>query len=158
MIWPLSIVTSLFTQGNKSLPPKMDSAVVDATHNAASASFRLPDFSTFLTHITDATAAAWPSEPRTEYQKVKVLLMSWENDDLEIETEIKPLASVFQGLYQFDTETWKIPLRRSGAELSRKIASTIRTEGQQGNLVIFYYGGHARANEHVAGRPIWFAK
>ncbi|KAK0624106.1 hypothetical protein B0T14DRAFT_428332 [Immersiella caudata] len=129
----------------------------DATHDTTSASFCLPDFSTFLAHITDATKAAWLEKPHIEYKKVKVLMMSWENDDLEVETEMKPLASVFQGLYQFDTETWRIPLKRSGAELSRKIANVVRTEGQQGNLIIFYYGGHAKANEHVAGRPIWFA-
>ncbi|KAK4449006.1 hypothetical protein QBC34DRAFT_380855 [Podospora aff. communis PSN243] len=134
----------------------MDTAT-DTTHDTASASFRLPDFSTFLTHVTDATKAAWPEKLQTEYKKVKVLMMSWENDDLEVETEMKPLASVFQGLYQFDTEIWRIPLRRSGAELSRKIANVVRTEGQHGNLIIFYYGGHAKANEHVAGRPVWFA-
>lgn len=84
--------------------------------------------------------------------------MSWEKDDLDTDTEIACLASIFQGLYHYDTESWKIPLRRSAAELSRKIASVIEADGKDGNLIIFCYTGHARASEHLDGRPVWFAK
>ena len=159
MFWPLSIVTSPLTQrpGITNETPKMDSTAL-RTHGTQSPSSNLPDFPTLLSHLSDAANAAWPSQPPAQYSRVKVLLMSWENDDLEFGEELKPLAALFEGQYHFDTETWKIPLRRSAAELSRKIASIVRTDGQAGTLLVFYYGGHARANDHVGGRPIWFAK
>lgn len=84
--------------------------------------------------------------------------MSWEKDDLDVENDIKPLASIFQGLCHFDTEVWKIPIRRSAAELSSKIASIIEADGREENLIILYYGGHARPNDQAGGRPVWFAK
>ncbi|KAK1751401.1 hypothetical protein QBC47DRAFT_464121 [Echria macrotheca] len=117
----------------------------------------LPNLSSLLSHLTGAVNAAWPTTPRPVYKKVKVLLMSWEKDDLDIDSEIKPLASLFQGLYRFETETWKIPIRRSAAELTRKVGSIVETDGKEGNLLVFYYGGHARANEQAAGRPVWVA-
>lgn len=110
-----------------------------------------------MKQLAEASSAAWPATP-APYNKVKVFLMSWEKDDLDTDTELACLASIFQGLYHYDTESWKIPLRRSAAELSRKIASVIEADGKEGNLIIFYYTGHARANEHLDGRPVWFAK
>ncbi|KAK0738689.1 hypothetical protein B0T18DRAFT_333187, partial [Schizothecium vesticola] len=126
------------------------------TSSAPSAPARLPDLPTLTKKLAEASSAAWPATP-TPYNKVKVFLMSWEKDDLDTDTELACLASIFQGLYHFDTESWKIPLRRSAAELSRKIASVIEADGKDGNLIIFYYTGHARANEHPDGRPVWFA-
>ena len=84
--------------------------------------------------------------------------MSWEKDDSDVDAEIRPLESVFRGLYHYDTECWKIPSKRSAFELSRKIADLVDANGQEGNLLILYYGGHARPNENPGGSPVWVAK
>lgn len=127
------------------------------THDTASAGFHIADFSSFLALLTDAVSAAWPDRVPTRYRKVRVLLLSWEKDDADFDAEIRPLESVFAGLYHYDTECWKIPSRRSAFELSRKIADLVDADGHDGNLLIVYYGGHARPSEQPNGSPVWAA-
>ncbi|KAK1828803.1 hypothetical protein QBC39DRAFT_415772 [Podospora conica] len=155
LIWgaPM-IVSSWITQGTSASPS--DTMTATPTPSAPPAPPRLPDLPTLTKQLGEAASAACPATP-TPYNKVKVFLMSWEKDDLDTDTELACLASIFQGLYHFDTESWKIPLRRSAGELSRKIASVIDADGKDGNLIIFYYTGHSRPNEHPDGRPVWFA-
>jgi hypothetical protein len=135
----------------------MDS-VTAATHNSSSAGFQMADFSSYLSHLTDAVSAAWPDGVATRYRNVKVLLMSWDRDSLDFQDQVKSLESVFRGLYHYDTEYWKIPSRRSAVELSRKVANLVDAHGQEGNLLILYYGGHARPSEQSGGSPVWAAK
>lgn len=136
----------------------MDSSITAPTHDTSSAAFHIPDFSSLLSHLTDAVSAAWPDRFNARYRKVKVLLMSWEKDDLGVEAEIRQLESVFSGLYHYDTETWKIPSKRPAVDLSRKIADLVDAYDREGNLLILYYGGHARPNEQPGGSPVWQAK
>ncbi|KAK4236851.1 hypothetical protein C8A03DRAFT_16533 [Achaetomium macrosporum] len=136
----------------------MDSAVkMLTTHDTSSAGFTISDFSTFLSHLTDAVSAAWPDRVAARYRRVKALLMSWDRDDLDVESEIRHLESVFKGLYHYDTECWKIPSRRTAVELSRKVADLVDSFGREGNLLILYYGGHARPSEQAGGSPVWVA-
>ncbi|KAL2017772.1 hypothetical protein VTK56DRAFT_1690 [Thermocarpiscus australiensis] len=135
----------------------MNPSISAGTNYASSAAFHLTDFSTLLSYLTDAASAAWADKYATRYRYVKVLLMSWEKDDLDVEVEIGPLESVFRGLYHYDTERWKIPSRRPTVEVSRKVADLVETHGREGNLLIFYYGGHARPNEQPGGSPVWVA-
>lgn len=137
----------------------MDTSTITAlTHDTSSAAFHIADFSSLLSHLTDAVAAAWPDRLTARYGKVKVLLMSWERDDLGVEAEIRPLEAVLRGLYHYDTEMWKIPSKRPAVELSRKIADLVDAYGREGNLLIFYYAGHARPSEQPGGGPVWAAK
>ncbi|KAK3296438.1 uncharacterized protein B0H64DRAFT_417841 [Chaetomium fimeti] len=133
------------------------SSIKTTTHDTSSAGFHMADFSSFLSQLTDAVSAAWPDRFATRYRKVKVLLMSWDKDDLGLETEVRNLESVFRGLYHYDTEYWKIPSRRSAVEVSRKVADLVDAHGQEGNLLILYYGGHARPSEQPGGSPVWAA-
>ncbi|KAL2123705.1 hypothetical protein VTJ04DRAFT_70 [Mycothermus thermophilus] len=107
----------------------------------------------------NAVSAAWPnstSVPR--YRHVKVVLMSWDkDDDPQIQEDVRALDAVFRGLYHYDTEMWKIPSRRSAVELSRKVADTLDAHGREGNLIIFYYAGHARVNNTDQGSIIVWA-
>ncbi|KAK3339728.1 hypothetical protein B0T25DRAFT_618264 [Lasiosphaeria hispida] len=150
--WPVSVISNLFTQ----TAAEMDSA--SATHDTSKASFHLPDLPSLLSHLNGAIAAAWPQETPTPYKRVKVLLMSWDQSDLDIEAELTPLVSVLQGLYHYDTESWKIPSRRSAAELSRKVSDLVTEYNQEGSLLIFYYLGHSKPSEQAGGSPVWFAK
>jgi hypothetical protein len=118
----------------------------------------MADFSTFLSHLTDAASAAWPDRFAARYSKVKVLLMSWDKDDIGVEQEVRNLEAVFRGLYHYETEYWKIPSRRPAVELSRKVADLVDAHGQEGNLLILYYGGHTRSSEQPGGSPVWAAR
>lgn len=154
----LLILLSLSVQVVNSQGLNMVSTLKTTTHDASLAGFHMADFSSFLSHLTDAVTAAWPDRFTMRYRKVKVLLMSWDRDDLEVEPEARKLESVFRGLYHYDTEYWKIPSRRSAVELSRKVADLVDEHGQEGNLLILYYGGHARPSEQPGGSPVWAAK
>ncbi|KAK4154901.1 hypothetical protein C8A00DRAFT_32256 [Chaetomidium leptoderma] len=135
----------------------MEASIRAATHDTALAAFHTADFSSFLSHLTDAVSAAWPDRLGARYKKVKVLLLSWDQDDLDVEPQVRNLESVFGGLYHYDTEYWKIPSRRSAVELSRKVADLADAHGQEGNLLILYYGGHARPSDQAGGSPVWAA-
>ncbi|KAL2158162.1 hypothetical protein VTH06DRAFT_4730 [Thermothelomyces fergusii] len=135
----------------------MASSMKMTTHDTSSAGFHMADFSSFLSYLSDAVTAAWPDRFATRYRKVKVLLMSWERDDLGVEPEARKLEAVFRGLYHYDTEFWKIPSRRSAVELSRKVADLVDEHGREGNLLILYYAGHARPSEQPGGSPVWAA-
>ena len=118
----------------------------------------MSDFSSLLSHLTDAASAAWPDKFAARYKKVKVLLMSWDKEDTGVEPEVRNLEAVFRGLYHYDTEYWRIPSRRSAVELSRKVADLVDEHGREGNLLILYYGGHARSSEQAGGGPVWAAR
>lgn len=152
------ILWSLFAQLVRSQHLIMDSSIGAVTHNTSSAGFHMADFSSFLSHLTDAVSAAWPDRFATRYRNVKVLLMGWDKDDLNLQDQVRSLESVFRGLYHYDTEYWKIPSRRSSVELSRKVANLVDAHGQEGNLLILYYGGHARPSEQPGGSPVWAAR
>jgi hypothetical protein len=151
------IIFSLFARFVLS-QPAMESSITSPTHDTSSAGYCIPDFSSLLSHLTDAVSAAWPDRYGARYKQVKVLLMSWEKDDLGVEAELRPLEAVFRGLYHYDTEIWTIPSKRPAPGLSRKIAELVDTYGQEGNLIILYYGGHARPNEQPGGSAVWVAK
>ncbi|KAL2130282.1 hypothetical protein VTI74DRAFT_6676 [Chaetomium olivicolor] len=127
------------------------------THDISSAGFHIPDFTSFLSHLTDAVSAAWPDKFATRYKKVKVLLMSWDKDDLGLEPDIRQLESVFRGLYHYDAEYWKIPSKRTVVEVSRKVADLGDAHGQEGNLLIVYYGGQTRPSDQAGGSVVWAA-
>lgn len=43
------------------------------------------------------------------YTRVTVLMLRWEDDDLDVEEEIFNLDAVFRRRFGFDTEVWCIP-------------------------------------------------
>ena len=49
-----------------------------------------------------------PSCEKARYDHVEVLLLRWEDDELQVEWELNDLAKVL-GDYGFHTETWLIP-------------------------------------------------
>ncbi|KAK0609669.1 hypothetical protein B0T17DRAFT_593977 [Bombardia bombarda] len=126
-------------------------------HKEKAAGFHLPDFEALLVLLRDAVNAAWPTRSKKRYTKVKVLLISWDKDDLGVSSEIAALKSVFEGLYHYEVEGWKIPSIQAPILLAQKIANLLQTEGEKGNLIILYYAGHARPNEQPGGSPVWVA-
>ncbi|KAK3313608.1 hypothetical protein B0H66DRAFT_566617 [Apodospora peruviana] len=153
----IALLTTQTNLPQPSIPTTMDPTVTTTTHDTSAAAYHIPTFSHLVSQLNDAVEATWPERPSATYTRVKVLLMSWEKDDLGVESETQALSSIFQGLYNYDVESWKIPSRRPAIELSRKIADLIDTYGREGNLLIFYYGGHARPNEQAGGSPVWVA-
>ena len=92
-----------------------------------------------------AANQALPSRGPTRYKEVKVLLVRWEEDDLDVDWELQDLSKVL-GAYGFDTETWLIPTDSAHLKMMQKASDFIRAFGGENTLFIVYYGGHAYVN------------
>ena len=57
----------------------------------------------------EESARTRPSRPKSPYSNVDVLLLQWEGDDLEVDSEIKELDRVFAASCHFTTHRWSIP-------------------------------------------------
>lgn len=92
--------------------------------------------------------------PRSKYNNVYVLLLSWADDDLGVIEELEKLNKLFRDTFNFTTRTWTIPSEEPEHELMREIMN-FRKGKIRGDLIILYYGGHAGGNPQEC---IWAAK
>jgi hypothetical protein len=111
-----------------------------------------------LSQLDFAVKAAWTSRHQPKYVDVKVLLMSWESDDLGVQVEIDILESVFREVYRYHVKAWKIPDILPGRQANFEVKTFVDQGGNSDNLLIVYYAGHAMPNPEHSGLPIWFAK
>jgi hypothetical protein len=89
-----------------------------------------------------AVKAVWPKRHDIRYSQVHVLLVSWEDDDLGVATEIKGLRHVFRDRYHFQVQGYRIPSAKPDRALYRRVLEFLDLDGE-GTLLIFYYAGHA---------------
>ena len=92
-------------------------------------------------------------EPRL-YANVHVLLLQWEEDDLNVRSERERLQTVFAA-YGFKTETWLIPSDKSYRRLTVKLSEFVDKYEDEKGLMIVYYGGHATINSHRQSTWSW---
>ena len=92
----------------------------------------------------------------TLYTAVHVLLLRWLDDDLEVQTEISKLQSVFANDFFFQVEQWQIPSMNPTRALQTKLYSFQEAHQDEKELLIVYYGGHGDADTR-RGRSIWRA-
>lgn len=125
---------------NKQLPhPK--------THDISLIDYHVKDVKEFGETVTAAAAAAFPNRGRSRYREVHVLLLSWEEDNLGVIGELTELQTVFKDMYRFDTETWKIPNRKSHNSLVSRMTRFLDDFEADDNLLVVYYGGHGGMND-----------
>jgi hypothetical protein len=125
---------------SNSTPPPPTAAEIDRWHYHT-------EMKRFGDSLQAATNAVFPNERRSRYSNVSVLMISWEDEDprLPVSLEMEKLKRVFQDLYQFHTEHWKIPDQNSHHKLAKKIVDFVEpTEQSATHLKIIYYAGHAR--------------
>ena len=103
--------------------------------------------------MEQATQDAFPNADKSRYSAVSVLLLSWEDDDLQVIIEVKRLRRVFEELYGFSTDQWSIPSSDSHGEMQDRLRAFITTHGKEDALLIVYYGGHGYLDENRL--PIW---
>ncbi|MCJ1382965.1 hypothetical protein MMC17_006078 [Xylographa soralifera] len=94
-------------------------------------------------HDIEAALKAYLPSGQKRYQRVTVLLTSWNNAPAN-EEEIDALEKVFRNIYNFETENYRIPVTPlAPRELYFKVSDTLRSIDGKNDLFIFYYGGHA---------------
>ena len=120
------------------------------THDVSSVNFHVRDLETFGNTLTRATAAAFPTTvpwERYRYEQVHVLLLSWEEDLLGVSEEVAALRDIFQRTYNYDTEEWQIPSKRSHNSLVERVAGFLAAYEDKTALLIVYYAGHGRLSD-----------
>ena len=95
-----------------------------------------------------------PVSPQ-QYKSVSVILLSWKDDSLGAESEIRDLHTIFHDLYHYQIEQFYIPSIRPQQRLAVQVNNFILNHGELGNLLIIYYRGHL-AHDHKAD-SIWTA-
>jgi hypothetical protein len=126
------------------------------THDTSFTGEHIPRIETFAEDLQAAVNAVWPSRGRGRYNEVHVLLLSWEEDNLGVESEIQRLGGVFSNLYRFDVQEFKIPHKTPGKVTTTEVSKFLENDGPE-SLLIVYYAGHARLSHRASDPPIWAA-
>lgn len=100
-----------------------------------------------------AFVGACPKAGPSRYCDVHVLLLSWEDDDSGLISEINDLEDLFRHVYRYNTNQWRIPSTNSPIALARRILRSIDEAGTSDTLLIVYYGGHGFIN--VDRKCVW---
>lgn len=122
-------------------------SVQERTHDISLAGQHVKDLDALATTLNQALSAAFPRPSGSRYSDVSVLLLSWENDDLGVATEISELDSVFRTVYRYRTDQWRIPSIQPHIALLRRILDSVIESASSDRLLIVYYGGHGYMNE-----------
>jgi hypothetical protein len=107
-------------------------------------------------------------ENLNRYSYVKVLIVYWEHGDHPgFQTEGNDLSRIFQGIFNYDVETFAIPSVSSQLRLDSHMSGVLlKAEDEARNtgglsLLIIYYGGHGDRNDDQhkgeERRSVWAA-
>ena len=104
-----------------------------------------------------AADRAFPNQGRsqTRYKDVFVLLLRWEDDEMDVDWELHDLNNVFMK-YGFNTERWLIPTKNPHLKLMSKAIEIVEQHNDQDDLVIIYYAGHALINNARQATWSWY--
>ncbi|KAL8790691.1 MAG: hypothetical protein Q9213_000539 [Squamulea squamosa] len=119
----------------------------DRTHDISLIDYHVKDVETLGKVLNNAAAAAFPRTTSSHYCDVYVLLLSWEDDDLGVVSEIDDLGAVFRDIYGYRVGKWKIPSTTSHNALVYQIMQSLRDFESSDKLFITYYGGHGYMND-----------
>ncbi|KAL8921606.1 MAG: hypothetical protein Q9172_003931 [Xanthocarpia lactea] len=117
------------------------------THDISMIDYHVTDVETLAKVLNNAVTAACPKASTTRYRGVYVLLLCWADDDLGVETELDGLDAVFQTVYHYKTDQWKIPSSFSHNALVFRIMQVLQDFESKDELLIMYYGGHGYMND-----------
>ncbi|CAG7566476.1 unnamed protein product [Fusarium equiseti] len=132
--------TSLSLNSNLSLPPL-------STHDTEKAQHHMKNFNRFIEDLQASARKAFPNSPYSRYSDVQVLLIQWDEDELQVELELDELEKVFRKQYGFATQTFLIPTANSHRKLNQKVLSFVDQNEDEDTLLIVYYGGHGSINK-----------
>jgi len=83
-------------------------------------------------------------------------MIRWAQDDLGVARELNALASVFEGQYGFNVETWQIPANeKSHNSLMQKALDFLDEYDSTDNFFILYYAGHGFINQDRQSTWAW---
>ncbi|KAF8860407.1 hypothetical protein BDZ45DRAFT_312341 [Acephala macrosclerotiorum] len=127
------------------------------THDTSRAEFHVRDLEAFAQDLQNAANRAFPNSSlaKPRYASVSVLLLRWEDDEMNVDWELDDLEKIFRQ-YGFDTESWLIPRKNAHLKLMSKAVEIVENHDGKDDLVIVYYAGHAFIN--TARQATWCCK
>jgi hypothetical protein len=126
------------------------------THDTSLVEEHIPNIQKFADDLQEAVNAAWPDRHHNRYSEAHVLLLSWEDDNLGVDRDIRELGQVFSRIYRFHVHEFRIPRKTPGKATIAKV-STFLENDRQDSLLIVYYAGHGRLSHQTNEPPIWAA-
>ncbi|CAF3502709.1 unnamed protein product [Fusarium graminearum] len=140
--------TSLSLTSSVCLPPL-------STHDTEKSHHHIEDFERFVEDLQTSAKRAFPNSDYSRYNDVQVLLIQWDEDELQVEGELNELRRVFN-LYGFTTTKFRIPTSNSHRKLNQKVLSFVEEHENEDALLVIYYGGHGIINK--ARQSTWSCK
>ncbi|MCJ1315907.1 hypothetical protein MMC15_001227 [Xylographa vitiligo] len=93
--------------------------------------------------IFNKTIAGHYRNGPSEYTRVGVLLITWEDDDMNLKkSEVDRLQAIFKNQFNFETQYFQIPPNKSDTALLAAVTNFANEYNSPDNLMIVYYGGH----------------
>jgi hypothetical protein len=123
------------------------------THDISNVPYHLSSIETTAKQIRVAATEAW--DRRFRYKEVFALLTYWEDDDLNVAPEVAALEATLSQVYHYRVEIWKIPTKNPGWQIIARLIQFLTLHDAKGNLVLFYYAGHAMPNPQSGSPPLW---
>jgi hypothetical protein len=126
------------------------------THDTSFTEYHIRDIEKLGADLNEAVQAAWPTRYNVRYSRAHVLMLSWEDDDLGVAREIKPLRHVFRDMYNFNVHEYQIPSVKPDLSLKGAMFQFLSEFDGNDTLLIIYYGGHARRGLQSNEGSLWF--
>ena len=142
----LAAITEL-TNLHRSYSLSESMSIQERTHDISLVGSHVKDLDAWARILNQSISASHPRAAGSRYTDVIVLLLRWEDDDLDVATEIAELDDTFRSVYGYRTEQWKIPSRQSHIALVRRILDLLAHPASGDKLLIVYYGGHGYMND-----------
>ena len=126
------------------------------THDISYSSKHIPSLAELTADLEAATHAVWSRRHHSRYSKACALFLRWESDDLGVMKESNDLQHVFQDMYHYQVESYRIPDERPDTSLKLRTLQFLEHDGKDA-LLIVYYAGHAKKSIQSNAAPVWHA-
>lgn len=114
------------------------------------------DFRAAVKTIDSAVNRALGSSEK--YDKVGVISLRWQNDDLGLASIERELLDVFKDKFNFETDALVIPAttaRAASVAVRDKLQTFVDKYDGPRSLLIVVYQGHANVQLFTAGQPLY---
>jgi hypothetical protein len=136
--------------------PIVHARITEVTHDISLVKCRIPH-QEWIERLDAAVQMAWPTHRRQQYDKVKVLMLTWQSADPDSANDVALLRSVFKDHFHYEVEEWRIPDQSPTLPLTLKIVGCAQASSSREELLIVYYTGHA-TDTRPGDPPIWFPR
>ena len=135
----------------------IDAQSLSSSHNTSASDYHIT-LDAWLSDVSTAVNAAW-SKRHMDFSDVHVLMISWEENDIpHMNREMTRLRNVWVDQFGYQAYDLAIPSLKADLTIRRKVDEFIELYGDQDNLLIIYYAGHAKPGAHSGAPPIWHSR